>query len=253
MALSTLRKSTIPFTMVANAVLVNPEISAMAKGIYCYLCSKPDGWQFHNDIICREIKESIQRFRTAINELIDAGFIVRRQFKDDKTNKFGGNVYEIVDLSRMRIFPDTDFSGCGKTVTPNNTDIISNTESIEKDTLSRTESPQRGPSDDSVTSRELFDFWNRELLPERDNVAGIKIFGSQREKKFHGLLQFIKKDQGLRSEQDAFEFFKEQIVQAYDNSPFLQGKIKNTHFKFDLDFCLQQSSFTKIVEGRYED
>ena len=113
--------------------------------------------------------------------------------------------------------------------------------------------PQRGPSDASVTNAELFDFWNRELLPGRDNIAGIQMFGDARQRKFHALLNFIRKDQQLKDEREAFAFFKEQVTNAYDNSPFLQGKAKGyTDFRMDFDFCLQQSSFTKMVEGKYE-
>ena len=132
----------------------------------------------------------------------------------------------------------------------NNNNIINNTDNKEKEIIK--ESPQRGPSDDSVTDKELFDFWNRELLPGRDNIAGIQMFGVARKKKFHAMLQFIKHDQRLKDEHEAFDFFKEQITSAYDNSSFLQGKAKGySDFRMDFDFCLQQSSFIKMVEGKY--
>lgn len=252
MATAILKKCDIPFTQVANAVLVNPEISAMAKGIYCYLCSKPDGWQFYNDTISREIKESVSRFRSAINELIDAGVIVRRQFKDDKTNKFGGNVYEIVDLSRIREKPHTEKTAYGKTITQSNTDIISNTENIEKEMCK--ERPQRGPSDISVTANDLYSFWNDELLPGRDNVARIRTGINQgRIKNFHKLLKLLKDDQKLETYEQAFELFKEQITYAYDNSRYLQGKAPGKKYKFTLDFCLSPQYFSHMVDGNYDD
>lgn len=252
MAQSTIKKFDVPFTQVANCVLTNPTISAAAKGVYCYLCSKPDGWQFHNDIIEREMKESLARFRAAITELIDAGLIIRGQFKDEKTNKFGGNVYELIDPSRIRKNPDTEKSECGEPYMRdiiNNNNIINNTDNKEKEI--KKESPQRGPSD-FITSVELFDFWNRTLLPGRDNIGGIIMFDEDRERRLHKILDLIRKDQKLETYHDAFEFFKEQVTDAYDNSSFLQGRTPNNTFKFDLDFCLQRKSFIRMVEGKYE-
>ena len=247
MANAVLRKNQIPFTQVANSVLYDPTISPRAKFMYAYLYSKPDGWEFFNSTMEREIGVSVRQIREMVNELIKCGLIRRNQINDN--GKFGGMLYEII-VPDYTHEPRDGFTAYGKSVTQSNIDNINNTETEIKKEIKK-EIPQRGPSD-FITSVELFDFWNRTLLPGRDNIGGIIMFDEDREKRLHKILDLIRKDQKLDTYHDAFEFFKQQVTDAYDNSSFLQGRTPNNTFKFDLDFCLQRKSFIRMVEGKYE-
>ena len=52
-----LKKENIPFTLVSNTVLLDEKLSAKAKGIYCYLYSKPDDWDFSADRIKNDFSD----------------------------------------------------------------------------------------------------------------------------------------------------------------------------------------------------
>ena len=64
-----LQKDDIPFTMVANEVLKDPRLSLKAKGMYAYLFSKPDDWDFSNLRIAREMSDGRHAVLAALNEL----------------------------------------------------------------------------------------------------------------------------------------------------------------------------------------
>jgi len=64
-----LNKKNIPFTMVANEVLCRKDISLKAKGLYAYLFSKPDDWDFSADRIAYECKEGRKGILTTLQEL----------------------------------------------------------------------------------------------------------------------------------------------------------------------------------------
>ena len=131
-----IKKFQIGFTQVPNWVLTANDISLKAKGLYCYLFSKPDGWQFHFSIIEQETKESKGQILSIIKELINAGYITRHQYNEN--GRFGGMIYEFIDKSHIRKEPCTEKSAYGHTPSHNNnnninnTDISNNTDSIEK-------------------------------------------------------------------------------------------------------------------------
>lgn len=139
-----IKKDKVPFTQVANSVLCDPNLSLRAKGLYAYLFSKPDDWQFHRDVIEKETKESYETFKTAVNELIVCGYVTREQYKDEKNKKFGGMVYTFLiapqnpNRCAKKPLPEKHRNGekpspgktvDGKTLSHNNTDCLSNTDS----------------------------------------------------------------------------------------------------------------------------
>lgn len=125
MATITIKKYDMGFTPVLNELLYNKDISLIAKGLYAYLFSKPDGWEFHLSSMQKELKESAERIRNAIKELINYGYIIRRQ--ENKGGVFGGMIYEFLDKSRICEKPHTEKTVYGKIPTHSNTDINSNT------------------------------------------------------------------------------------------------------------------------------
>ncbi len=84
------RKENIPFTQIANAVLNDPNISFMAKGIYAYLYSKPEGWDFSEKRIANDATNSRTSVRTGIQELEDAGYLQRQKLAN------GRMIYKVV-------------------------------------------------------------------------------------------------------------------------------------------------------------
>lgn len=80
-----LSKANIPFTMVANEVLERPDISFQVKGLFAYLFSKPEGWEFSADRIAkRESTEDRKTIQRLLKKMEQAGLLVRQRKSDGK-------------------------------------------------------------------------------------------------------------------------------------------------------------------------
>ena len=72
----------VPFTQVSNDMLCDPKISAKAKGILCYMLSKPTDWQFNIKSIAGEMKEDKDTIWRILNELIKSNYVHRTDHRD---------------------------------------------------------------------------------------------------------------------------------------------------------------------------
>ena len=77
-------KDKIPFTQVANSVLTDKRLSAKAKGLYAYLYSKPDGWNFAIDRISLEMADGRRSINEGLHELEQLGFLTRKRQPDGR-------------------------------------------------------------------------------------------------------------------------------------------------------------------------
>lgn len=141
----TIKKFNIGFTQVCNEVLTDKSLSLKAKGLYAYLFSKPDGWEFHIDIMKDELQESKAIIRKTIKELIDAGYILREQ--KNECGKFGGIIYEFISVyqkdrvreNRNTVLPHADNKDSNNTECLNNNIYLNNTDFKEKETYKEKE------------------------------------------------------------------------------------------------------------------
>lgn len=74
-----LAKSDVPFGMVPNNLLNNQKISFKAKGLFAFMQSKPEGWNFSAKMIAFQSKESIDSVSAGLKELESNGFLVRQK------------------------------------------------------------------------------------------------------------------------------------------------------------------------------
>lgn len=93
------------FTMISNALARNPEITIEAKGIYMFMRSHRDGWNMTVVRIAEALGASKGRVSKYINELIDAGYIIRSQGSGEG-GRFGEIEYLILTSPRPKN-PDT--------------------------------------------------------------------------------------------------------------------------------------------------
>jgi hypothetical protein len=80
-----IKKQKVPFTQVPNRLINHPDISWKAKGVYSYILSKPDGWDFSAKRICKDASDGYKGTISAIKELEDHGFIYREKHGDGRT------------------------------------------------------------------------------------------------------------------------------------------------------------------------
>lgn len=107
----TIKKFNCGFTQVANKILYNNQLSLKDKGLYAYLISKPEDWEFHTKAMQNELNEGRDSILKCLNNLINAGLIVRNQ-KRDSQGRLSGTEFEFINPYEERIphteKPDTD-------------------------------------------------------------------------------------------------------------------------------------------------
>lgn len=69
------------YTQVPNEIINNKELSLKAKGLLCYLISKPDGWNFSAENIATQNKEGLLAIKSALKELENLGLNIRKNGK----------------------------------------------------------------------------------------------------------------------------------------------------------------------------
>lgn len=156
--METIKKYNTGYTQVLNEMLYDKNLSLKAKGIYAYLFSKPDGWQFHIAVMEQELKESRGQIYSAIKELIDFNYITR--YQSNEKGVFGGMVYEFIDIkNRNTDIPCTEKTAYGKNGILNNTDILNNTNNINNTDIIKEEKNKKEESIDFGELKEPMEKW----------------------------------------------------------------------------------------------
>lgn len=75
------------FVMINNALLADSSISFQAKGIICYLLSKTDNWKAIASQLASLGPDGMGVVRSAMNELVKAGYARRIRVLDDQTKR----------------------------------------------------------------------------------------------------------------------------------------------------------------------
>ena len=72
------------YTVMSNHHLRNKELTLKAKGLLSQMLSLPEDWDYTLAGLSHINRESIDAIRTAVWELEKAGYITRRQGRDEK-------------------------------------------------------------------------------------------------------------------------------------------------------------------------
>jgi len=120
------------FTIVPNDLIRNPNITAIAKAVFCYLSSRPDNWEFYAVEITKNFKEGRDAVKNAIDCLVAHAYLSRTQVR--KSGKFSHNVYEI-HYSPFTEIPLTAKPSTAKPLTAN--PLLTNTD-LKKTELTKT-------------------------------------------------------------------------------------------------------------------
>jgi len=100
------------FTQISNLALLDTRLSGKAYKLYAYMVfrigTSPD-WYFYEAEILKHFKESRDSIRTAFQELISAGWLIRKRVKNEK-GQFAMTEYEIFsEPQNSESKPRTDF------------------------------------------------------------------------------------------------------------------------------------------------
>ena len=91
------------YTVMSNHHLRNKELSLKAKGLLSQMLSLPEDWDYTLAGLSHINRESIDAIRTAVWELEKAGYITRRQGRDEK-GKMAAIEYTIYEQPQLPSF-----------------------------------------------------------------------------------------------------------------------------------------------------
>ena len=115
------------YQVIPRALIFDNTLSDRARFVYCYMASKPNDWEFLMTPMAKEIGYSVDTLRKYINELIESGWLIKGEQKND--GLFGAVTYT---LNSTKI-SDTGKIRHGEKPTQHNIDNRQNKEKEEKD------------------------------------------------------------------------------------------------------------------------
>ena len=72
------------FTTVDNVVLNDTNLSWKAKGLFVYLWSQSDEWDFYESEVVKHSTDKIASLKSGLKELEQQGYLKRQRKRDDK-------------------------------------------------------------------------------------------------------------------------------------------------------------------------
>lgn len=83
------------YQVIPRELIFDNTLSDRARFVYCYMASKPNGWDFYMNPMAKEIGYSVETLRKYINELVENGWLVKGEQKNN--GLFGAVTYTLND------------------------------------------------------------------------------------------------------------------------------------------------------------
>lgn len=121
------------FTAVPNFVSNDQRLSWKAKGIFLYLASKPNDWQFYMNEIKKNATDGKTSLQTGIKELEELGYLIRKKSVDGN-NQFNGWdwILTIPDNQEIRLSGSPSVRQSDSRKTPSHTKTDSTNKELTK-------------------------------------------------------------------------------------------------------------------------
>ena len=216
------------FQVIPRELIFDNSLSDRARFVYCFMASKPDGWDFLLNPMANELGYSVDTLRKYINELIDGGWLKKGK-QNNNDGMFGAVVYTLLstkntdtEKTRHEEIPtrenaDTENFRHGENPTQYNKDNEENKESIEKKDLPKKEEKDKSFSKKDANAdanNDVNEFVDRmyALYPAKCPKRGTYLGKSQKDKvKIKSLLKTY-------SESDIEFVIRWEIEQKYGKS-----------------------------------
>ena len=212
------------FQVIPRELVFDNSLSDRARFVYCFMASKPDGWDFLLNPMAKELGYSVETLRKYINELIDGGWLKKGEQNND--GKFGAVVYTLLSTKKADI---------EEIPTRKNTDTEKirhgeNPTQYNKDNEEKKDLPKKEGIDKSIPKKkadnDVDDFVDRmyALYPAKCPKRGTYLGKSQKDKvKIKSLLKTY-------SESDIEFVIRWEIEQKYNKAYMLNFSTSLNNF-----------------------
>lgn len=95
-----------PFVRVPQASVNDKRLGLKALGLLVFMLSKPDGWRFRERALATQLDVSRQQVRTAIQTLIELGYVERRSVVEDGVPVVETRVFDIPQEGQQELVLD---------------------------------------------------------------------------------------------------------------------------------------------------
>lgn len=235
-----LKKENIPFTQIPNVIIYDEKLSAQAKGVACYLFSRPDGWRFNYIEIASHFTNSEDTIRKLLLELEEAGYLTREKIRE------GGKFVRVEYRLNFTVLVKTKIgkTELGKTkfgfLGTNNIEY-SNTESNNTSMSSCKMTPAKKASIEADKIAELF---NSTCV----SLAKIKLLSKSRMSQVEARLKELKQTP------ETYVSFLQDLFARIERSDFLtnRGGLNRNNWRASFDWIFAPRNFLKVIEGNYD-
>ena len=207
------------FQPIPRELIQDCDLTAQARFIYSYMAAKPEGWEFWQEVMAREVGMSVATLRKYLHELRDAGWL---EIGGQKHNKgFGSVEYTLKALCYKNC--DTQNLCDTKIVTHENRDTqnLSHLNNIDSQQIhtSKKKKSSDAPLDLPFSSDKFRDVW--EMLCEE----------KEWKKKTKNALRLALKDLGKYDEEFAIELMEKTIKNGWRGVVFADTDAKYQEWK----------------------
>lgn len=277
-----IKKKESNFTQVSNVVLRDKRISFKAKGLFCYMYSMDENWNFTLQSIATQQKDGLDSVKSAMDELKQYDYVTYEKLANGK------GLYYLDDEPKVEN-PNVENPNLGKSTPIKNTNLDKNTNKSDYDSFID-ELKSKAPIKSKVTSttkgRKLFkkiedkeqliiDYIEYQKLKKEyairitdfmedyetaykssninydDYLTLWNEFASKNNLRTHPILTSVNKNNikaRLEDYKNFFEIFKYSLVKAKESSFLMSGDY------FDFEWLIaNDDNIIKVYKGKYDD
>ena len=223
-----IKKYTNKFTVVSNSVVRNEHLSWKARGIFGYLWSMPDDWNFYETEVVKHAPDGRDSLRSGLEELEKFGYL-KRERERLNGGRWGNSVWLLTDSPKPK--------------TENPTPMLEN---------QTQESPMlENPTQDDPTL--LNNYHTKDLLNQvrTNKQANAVSADADLSESFNELWNLYPKKQGKK---DAFRHYKAWRKKSKDNTDdYLLRKLNEYKAYLAANQWLHPMNGSTWFNGRFDD
>lgn len=221
------------FVLLDKRFLFDEDLSYKAKGLLALMLSMPDNWSFYQGWLIKQSKDGEASVRTGLEELEEAGYLVRRKLQDE-SGRFAGMEFLVYETNKKLTlqenqtetrFSSTGFSSTGKS-SPTKNDSTKN--EVTKN-FNMSESPSAHPTGASNSiPEEDYSAFVDEYNKHRGRLPLVREISDKRKTKIRSVFKEFGKEKALSLIRDATLFVCDNDYWA-KNRYNLDNLLNGTH------------------------